>query len=254
MGRRRVIESYYPRLAKINNLEPTLMSLSDEQLKAKTTEFRQRLLLGNETEDDLLEEAFAVVREASRRVLGMRHFDCQLLGGMVLHEGQVAEMSTGEGKTLVATLPVYLNSLRGSSLTTNDDDEEGTAAGRGSGVHVVTVNDYLAVRDASLMGKVYRFLGLSCSAVQSNMSSEEYSKAFAADIVYITGQELGFAYLRDNTAQQAADLVRPASSQLHPHTPASSQLHPHTLLLEEYPSLHPSDLTMFIIYPSKHMA
>ena len=110
MGRRRVLESYYPRLAKINALEPILMQLTDDELKAKTTEFKQRLMQGKESEDDLLEEAFAVVREASRRVLGMRHFDCQLMGGMVLHEGQVAEMSTGEGKTLVATLPVYLNS------------------------------------------------------------------------------------------------------------------------------------------------
>ncbi|KAG1663910.1 hypothetical protein FOA52_002673 [Chlamydomonas sp. UWO 241] len=192
MGKKRVLQSYYERLASINDFEAGMIALSDEQLAAKTDEFRDRLDAG-ESEEGLLEEAFAVVREASWRVLSMRHFDCQLVGGMVLHEGMIAEMSTGEGKTLVATLPTYLNALR-----------------RGAGgVHVVTVNDYLALRDSEWMGKVYRFLGLSCSAVQSGMSTDQYRSAFACDVVYVTGQELGFTYLRDNTALGEEDLALP---------------------------------------------
>ncbi len=171
---RRVVE-------RINALEPGLAALDDEALRGRTDTFRSRLA-GGESVDDLLPEAFAVVREASKRVLGMRHFDVQLIGGMVLHEGKIAEMRTGEGKTLVATLPVYLNALSGN------------------GVHVVTVNDYLARRDADWMGGIYRFLGLSTGVVVPGMSHEEKRAAYAADIVYATNNELGFDYLRDNMA------------------------------------------------------
>ncbi|GAX81594.1 hypothetical protein CEUSTIGMA_g9022.t1 [Chlamydomonas eustigma] len=196
MGKKRVLQSYYTRLARINFLEAEIEGLSDVQLRQKTDVFKTRLRSGTDDEDSLLEEAFAVVREASKRVLGMRHFDCQMVGGMVLHEGQIAEMSTGEGKTLVATLPVYLNALRG-------------AGSGGGGAHVVTVNDYLAARDAESMGRLYNFLGLSCAAVQSGMTTEQYKKAYACDVVYVTGQELGFTYLRDNTALLEEDLALP---------------------------------------------
>src|SRR5438105_1935299 len=142
----RLVKQYFQKVVQINELEPTMQALTDEALKAKTAEFKQRFIDG-ETLDQLLPEAFAVVREGSRRVLGMRHFDVQMIGGMVLHSGKIAEMRTGEGKTLVATLPTYLNALSGK------------------GVHVVTVNDYLANRDAEWMGKIYRFLGLSVGVI-----------------------------------------------------------------------------------------
>jgi preprotein translocase subunit SecA len=168
-------------VARINALEAGLAPLSDEQLRAKTNEFRNRIANG-ESVDSLLHEAFAVVREGSRRALGMRHFDVQLIGGMVLNQGQIAEMRTGEGKTLVATLPVYLNALGGQ------------------GAHVVTVNDYLARRDAEWMGRLYGFLGLSVGVVVSGQDQAEKRAAYAADITYGTNNEYGFDYLRDNMA------------------------------------------------------
>jgi len=174
---------------KINALEPQVSALSDAELRAKTDEFRQRLQDG-QTLDDLLPEAFAVVREAGKRVLGMRHFDVQLIGGIVLHEGRIAEMRTGEGKTLVATLAAYLNALPGK------------------GVHVVTVNDYLARRDAQWMGKLYEFLGLSVGVIVSGQSTEEKRAAYAADITYGTNNEFGFDYLRDNMAFSPQERVQ----------------------------------------------
>ena len=173
-------------VAKINALEPELQALSDDQLKAKTPELRERVAAG-ETLDKVLPEAFAVCREASRRVMGMRHYDVQLIGGMVLHLGKIAEMRTGEGKTLVATLPVYLNALEGK------------------GVHVVTVNDYLARRDAAQMGKLYNWLGLSVGVVYPGMPHGDKREAYAADITYGTNNEFGFDYLRDNMALTRAD-------------------------------------------------
>ena len=173
----------------INALEPDCQKLSDEELRAKTEYFRERLGKGD-TLDDILPEAFAVVREAARRTLNMRHFDVQLMGGIVLHEGRIAEMKTGEGKTLVATLPVYLNALTGK------------------GVHVVTVNDYLAKRDAEWMGQVYQFLGLSVGVVVHGLSFEERRAAYSADVTYGTNNEFGFDYLRDNMVVDASQLVR----------------------------------------------
>ena len=173
-------------VAKINALEPEIQKLSDDQLKAKTPEFRERVAAG-EALDKVLPEAFAVCREASQRVLGMRHYDAQLIGGMVLHLGKIAEMRTGEGKTLVATLPVYLNALEGK------------------GVHVVTVNDYLARRDAAQMGKLYNWLGLSVGVVYPGMPHGDKREAYAADITYGTNNEFGFDYLRDNMALTRAD-------------------------------------------------
>lgn len=167
---------------KINSFQDEYKTLSDENLRSKTESFKQRLATGQETLDDLLPEAFAVVREASDRVLGMRHFDVQMIGGITLHQGRIAEMRTGEGKTLVATLPVYLNALTGE------------------GVHVVTVNDYLAQRDAAWMGKLYQFLGLSVGVVISHQDPDVKRKAYASDIVYGTNNEFGFDYLRDNMA------------------------------------------------------
>lgn len=175
----RLIKQYRRKVAAINKLEPEMKALSDEQLKAKTAEFRQRLADGASL-DSLLPEAFAVVREASFRVLGMRHFDVQLIGGMVLNDGKIAEMRTGEGKTLTATLAVYLNALPGK------------------GAHVVTVNDYLASRDAAWMGKVYNFLGMSVGTILSNQPHDQKQAAYAADITYGTNNEFGFDYLRDN--------------------------------------------------------
>ena len=175
----RLIKQYRRKVAVINKLEPEIKSLSDEQLKAKTAEFRQRLADGASL-DSLLPEAFAVVREASFRVLGMRHFDVQLIGGMVLNDGKIAEMRTGEGKTLTATLAVYLNALPGK------------------GAHVVTVNDYLASRDAAWMGKVYNFLGMTVGTILSNQPNDQKQAAYAADITYGTNNEFGFDYLRDN--------------------------------------------------------
>ncbi|WP_147653579.1 preprotein translocase subunit SecA [Vulcaniibacterium gelatinicum] len=171
---------------KINALEPQMMALSDEALQARTQEFRERVA-GGESLDKLLPEAFAVCREASRRVLGMRHYDVQLIGGMVLHMGKIAEMRTGEGKTLVATLPVYLNALEGK------------------GVHVVTVNDYLARRDAAWMGRLYNWLGLSVGVVYPGMPHSDKKAAYAADITYATNNEIGFDYLRDNMALSKED-------------------------------------------------
>ncbi|ACV26118.1 preprotein translocase subunit SecA [Kangiella koreensis] len=173
----------------INQLEPEMEALSDEQLKAKTTEYKERVEKG-ETLDQILPEAFATVREASKRALGLRHFDVQLIGGMVLHTGKVAEMRTGEGKTLVATLPVYLNALSGK------------------GVHVITVNDYLAQRDADWMKPVYNFLGMEVGVILSGQSHEEKQKAYSADITYGTNNEYGFDYLRDNMAFQKEHRVQ----------------------------------------------
>jgi len=164
---------------EINSCESELQALPDSKLQNKTVEFKNRLDQG-ETLDDLLPEAFAVVREVSRRVLNMRHFDVQLMGGIVLHQGRIAEMKTGEGKTLVATLPVYLNALTGK------------------GVHVITVNDYLATRDSEWMGKIYTFLGLSVGLVVHGLDFNERKRAYASDVVYGTNNEFGFDYLRDN--------------------------------------------------------
>ena len=182
----RLVTGYSKLVARINALEPGFQSLSDEQLRAKTDEFRKRLTEG-QTVDDLLPEAFAAVREASRRTLGLRHFDVQLIGGMTLHQGKIAEMRTGEGKTLMATLPVYLNALPAL------------------GVHVVTVNEYLAQRDADWMRPVYGFLGLTVGVVKSGQSQEEKQAAYAADITYGTNNEFGFDYLRDNLAFRLED-------------------------------------------------
>ncbi len=178
-----------PLVEKINSLEPEFEKLTDKELTAKTAEFKERLANG-ETLDDLLPEAFAVVREGSKRVLGMRHFDVQLIGGIILHQGRIAEMKTGEGKTLVATLPVYLNALEGK------------------GVHIVTVNDYLAKRDSEWMGKLYRFLGLTVGLAISGMEPAEKQKAYAADITYGTNNEFGFDYLRDNMVIYKKDMVQ----------------------------------------------
>ena len=182
----RLLKTYDRNVERINEFEPSIAALSDQALKAKTGEFRERLAKG-ETLDDLLPEAFAVVREAAKRTLSMRHFDVQLVGGMVLHAGKIAEMRTGEGKTLAATLPAYLNALAGK------------------GVHIVTVNDYLAARDADWMGKVYRFLGLTVGVILSQQATEEKRVAYAADITYGTNNEFGFDYLRDNMEYAAAD-------------------------------------------------
>jgi preprotein translocase subunit SecA len=185
----RKLKKYQPYITEINLLEEDIKPLSDEQLKAKTVEFKQRLANG-ETLDDILPEAFAVVRESGRRVLGLRHFDVQLQGGIILHTGQIAEMKTGEGKTLVATLPSYLNALTGK------------------GVHVITVNDYLARRDAEWMGQVHRFLGLSVGLIQSSMTPGERQKNYQCDITYVTNSEIGFDYLRDNMATSMAEVVQ----------------------------------------------
>jgi len=187
----RLLKQYRQTVAKINALEPSVQTLSDDALRAKTEEFRKRYADGA-TLDELLPEAFAVVREAAKRTLNMRHFDVQLIGGIVLHNGKIAEMRTGEGKTLVATLPVYLNALAGK------------------GVHVVTVNDYLASRDADWMGRVYRFLGLTVGVNLSQLSPEEKRAAYASDVTYGTNNEYGFDYLRDNMAMESADRVQRA--------------------------------------------
>jgi len=185
----RRIKSYLPRVAQINALEKQLESLSDEALRARTDEFKQRVAEGASL-DDILVEAFATCREAAKRTLGQRHFDVQLIGGMILHEGRIAEMKTGEGKTLVATLPVYLNAL----------------AGRG--VHVVTVNDYLARRDAEWMGQIYNFLGLKVGVIVHGLDDEQRKQAYDADVTYGTNNELGFDYLRDNMKYRLEDMVQ----------------------------------------------
>jgi preprotein translocase subunit SecA len=185
----RSLKGYQRRVPEINALEPAMRALPDEALAHKTVEFRERLAKG-EALDDLLPEAFAVVREASRRVLGLRHFDVQVVGGMVLHDGKIAEMKTGEGKTLVATLPVYLNALPGK------------------GVHVVTVNDYLAARDSEDMGRLYGFLGLSTGVIVHGLDETQRQRAYAADITYGTNNEFGFDYLRDNMKYRLDDMVQ----------------------------------------------
>lgn len=179
----------WPIVRRINDLEPKLAGLSDASLQEKTFEFKNRLANG-ETLDDILPEAFAVVREASRRVTGMRHFDVQLLGGIVLHRGDIAEMRTGEGKTLVATLPVYLNALTGK------------------GVHVVTVNDYLATRDSEDMGRIYKFLGLSVGLIVHDLTYDQRRRAYNADVTYGTNNEFGFDYLRDNMVISEDQMVQ----------------------------------------------
>jgi preprotein translocase subunit SecA len=185
----RELKRLRPVVTEVNALEPTIQALSDAQLRGKTVEFRQRLANG-ETLDDLLPEVFAVVRETGRRVLNMRHFDVQLIGGAVLHRGKIAEMKTGEGKTLVATLPAYLNALEGK------------------GVHVVTVNDYLARRDSEWMGKIYRFLGMTVGVIQHDLNDQERQTAYNADITYGTNNEFGFDYLRDNMKFELAHYVQ----------------------------------------------
>jgi len=185
----RYVKSLDKNVRQINAFEPEMEALSDDQLTEQTTKFR-RLLSEGKTLDDILPEAFATVREASRRVLGMRHFDVQLIGGMVLHRGEIAEMRTGEGKTLVATAGVYLNALEGK------------------GVHVVTVNDYLARRDAEWMGQVYRFLGLTVGVIVPNLSEDQRREAYFSDITYATNNELGFDYLRDNMKHERSQMVQ----------------------------------------------
>lgn len=175
--------------AQINEWEPTISSLSDEQLRQKTVVFKERLERG-ETLDDIKTEAFAVVREAARRVLGLRHYDVQLMGGLAMHEGNIAEMQTGEGKTLAATLPSYLHALLGK------------------GVHIITANEYLARRDCEQMGRVFRFLGLTVGLNVSQMTASEKKEAYAADITYGTGTEFGFDYLRDNMVYRLEDKVQ----------------------------------------------
>ena len=200
----REIKRTMPNVQNIGAFEPEMKRLSDAELRAKTDEFRARIQertkdieddderrrVENEVLAEILPEAFAVVREAGRRVLNMRHFDVQLIGGMVLHDGKIAEMKTGEGKTLVATLPVYLNAL----------------AGRG--VHVVTVNDYLAKRDSEWMGKIYTFLGLTVGVIVHDLDDQERRDAYAADVTYGTNNEFGFDYLRDNMKFDLADCVQ----------------------------------------------
>ncbi|MDK2985570.1 MAG: preprotein translocase subunit SecA [Clostridia bacterium] len=185
----REIKKLSKTVAEINSLEQSIAALSDSELRSKTPEFKERIDKG-ESLDDILPEAFAVVREASKRVMGMRHFDVQLMGGIVLHQGRIAEMKTGEGKTLVATLPAYLNALTGK------------------GVHIVTVNDYLAKRDSEWMGQIYNFLGLEVGLIVHGLNSEERRTAYNADITYGTNNELGFDYLRDNMALHRDQLVQ----------------------------------------------
>src|SRR5437879_1808184 len=185
----RELKRLRPIVEEVNVFEPAIQGLTDEQLRAKTAAFRARLTEGA-TLDDLLPEAFAVVREAGKRTLNMRHFDVQLIGGAVLHKGKIAEMKTGEGKTLVATLPAYLNALDGK------------------GVHVVTVNDYLARRDSEWMGRIYRFLGMTVGVIQHELTDAERQVAYAADITYGTNNEFGFDYLRDNMKFELSQYVQ----------------------------------------------
>src|SRR5207247_1891435 len=185
----RRVKGYQSRVDAINALEPEVAALSDEALKARTDEFRKELAEGK-TLDDILVPAFATCREAAKRTLGQRHFDVQLIGGIILHEGRIAEMKTGEGKTLVATLPVYLNAL----------------ASRG--VHVVTVNDYLAKRDAEWMGQIYTFLGLTVGTIVHGMDDEQRKVAYYCDVTYATNNELGFDYLRYNMKYRMEDMVQ----------------------------------------------
>ncbi len=186
----RLIKSFRPKIDAINALEPEIAALTDEQLRARTDMFRKQLADGEATLDELLVPAFATVREAAKRALGQRHFDVQLIGGSVLHQGKIAEMKTGEGKTLVATAPVYLNALAGT------------------GVHVVTVNDYLARRDSEWMGKVYKFLGLTVGVIVHDLSDEERKEQYSRDVTYATNNELGFDYLRDNMKMSKDEMVQ----------------------------------------------
>src|SRR6476660_3696838 len=185
----RRIKSYWPRVAEINALEKELEKLSDAQLRERTADFKKQVAEGASL-DDLLVPAFATVREAGKRTLGQRHFDVQLVGGMVLHQGRISEMKTGEGKTLVATLPVYLNALSGR------------------GVHVVTVNDYLAKRDSEWMGQIYKFLGLTTGVIVHGLDDEQRKKQYDCDVTYGTNNELGFDYLRDNMKYRLEDMVQ----------------------------------------------
>ncbi len=175
----RILKALQPIVDDINHIEPQMQQLSDEQIIQKTSEFKERHK-GGESLDDLLPEAFALVREASVRTIGLRHFDVQLIGGIALHQGSIAEMKTGEGKTLMSTLPAYLNALSGK------------------GVHIITVNDYLAKRDAEWMAQIYNFLGLSVGAIIHDIDDQERKKAYSSDITYGTNNEFGFDYLRDN--------------------------------------------------------
>lgn len=185
----RELKALQPIVDKINSFEPAISALRDDELTHKTNEFRERLS-NDETLDDILPEAFAVVREAGKRKLGQRHFDVQLMGGIVLHQGKIAEMKTGEGKTLTATLPLYLNGLTGK------------------GAFLITVNDYLARRDADWMRPILEFLGLTVDVVQHDMSDEARKKAYQADVIYGTNNELGFDYLRDNMKFRFSDYVQ----------------------------------------------
>ncbi|MDE2356095.1 MAG: preprotein translocase subunit SecA, partial [Alphaproteobacteria bacterium] len=185
----RKVKAMMSRVQKINALEPRFAALSDDDLRAQTAVFRERIAAGASL-DSLMDEAFAVVREASKRTLGQRHYDVQLVGGMVLHKGGIAEMRTGEGKTLVATAPSYLNALAGG------------------GVHLITVNDYLATRDAEWMGRIYGFLGLSVGVIVNGLSQGERHRAYASDITYGTNNEFGFDYLRDNLVYEAGEMVQ----------------------------------------------
>ena len=184
----RELKMIRPIVTKIESLRPEMMAMSDEELRDQTRIFRERLADGA-TLDDVLPEAFATVREAARRTLNMEHFPVQLIGGIVLHQGRIAEMRTGEGKTLVSTCPAYLNALKGK------------------GVQIVTVNDYLAKRDAEWMGQVHRFLGMTVGVVLNDMTSEQRKEAYACDITYVTNNELGFDYLRDNMSIYKEQLV-----------------------------------------------
>ena len=183
------LKRIYPIVDYIESLDSDMQQLSDEELRGKTKEFKERLAEGA-TLDDILPEAFAVVREAAVRTIGLKHFRVQLIGGVILHQGRIAEMRTGEGKTLVSTLPAYLNALEGK------------------GVHIVTVNDYLAKRDAEWMGQIHRFLGLTVGVVLNSMNNDERREAYNCDITYITNNELGFDYLRDNMVVYKEQLVQ----------------------------------------------
>lgn len=185
----RELKRIMPLVDKIEELRPTMQAMTDEELKDQTRKFKERLAEG-ETLDDLLPEAFATVREASKRVLNMEHYRVQLIGGIILHQGRIAEMRTGEGKTLVSTCPAYLNALEGK------------------GVHIVTVNDYLAKRDAEWMGKVHEFLGLKVGVILNSMKNDERREQYACDITYVTNNEDGFDYLRDNMVIYKEQLVQ----------------------------------------------
>src|SRR4051812_1776790 len=185
----RRVKGYQPRVDEINELEKELEQLSDEALRARTADFKKQIAEGKSL-DDILVPAFATVREAGKRTIGQRHFDVQLIGGMIQHEGRISEMKTGEGKTLVATLPVYLNALSGR------------------GVHVVTVNDYLAKRDSEWMGQIYQFLGLKTGVIVHGLDDEQRKAAYDADVTYGTNNELGFDYLRDNMKYRLEDMVQ----------------------------------------------